>query len=231
LFEALVVQTIDLLQDRVCKQIKPKLSSGFSSPLKFYGCVSTGYLRNIPGCVTVVRLVGVATLRGTTISRASERHHSSWRFKNSRHDSTDVAGKPSFANDSDVRASLNAYQYLGNPRLDQHLFFTTKHQESQSRLPSKFMAHTSYTKTSRDMCTLPLSPQISTSGYFNPCKLFIYASFLTATSSVGTTEAPISLLALFVSLAATLNFIYLFLFWPGNTVFQPPPEFQSLHGW
>jgi hypothetical protein len=93
------------------------------------------------------------------------------------------------------------------------------------------MAHNSYTKTSKDMCTLPLSPQIATSGYFNPCKLFIYLSFLTATSSVGTTGAPMSLLALLISLAATFELIYLFLFWPGYTGFQPPPEFQSSHGW
>jgi hypothetical protein len=39
------------------------------------------------------------------------------------------------------------------------------------------MAHTSYTKTSKYMCTLPLSPQIWTSGYFNPCRLFVYSVF------------------------------------------------------
>jgi hypothetical protein len=119
-------------------------------------------------------------------------------------------------------------EHVPGSRVLKHLSTCLLHNQAsltlvESILKTSMDPHLIY-QTSQDMCTLPVSPRIWRSGYFNPCSLFIYLSLVTATSSVGLTEAPTSLVALLISLAVDSNFIYSFLFWPGYTSLQPPPD-------
>jgi hypothetical protein len=66
---------------------KPKAFFRVFFSLKFDDWLLIGYFRNMPGCVKVVHPVSVATLRETTISRASERLSSSRSFRTHRRES------------------------------------------------------------------------------------------------------------------------------------------------